>query len=57
MIADGLRVQIDILMPFQEESLAELNSKFLKQSQNPELKSPNRIKLQDLQQNISFFQN
>ena len=26
---DDCRVQIDILMPFQKESLAELNSKFL----------------------------
>ena len=37
MIADRLKVQVNILMPFQKESLAELNSKFL-----------NEVKIQDL---------
>ena len=37
MIADRLKVQVDILMPFQKESLAELNSKFL-----------NKVKIQNL---------
>ena len=37
MIVDRLKVQIDILMPFQKESPAELNSKFL-----------NKVKIQSL---------
>ena len=37
MIVDRLKVQVDILMPFQKESLAELNSKFL-----------NKVKIQSL---------
>ena len=37
MIADRLKVQIDILMPFQKKSPAELNSKFL-----------NKVKIQSL---------
>ena len=45
MIADRLKVQIDILMPFPKESPAELNSKFL-----------NKVKLQNLipQTNLNF---
>ena len=37
MIADRLKVQIYILMPFQKESPAKLNSKFL-----------NKVKIQNL---------
>ena len=51
MITDRLKVQVDISMPFQKESPVDLNSKFL----NPELNSPNRVKLQDLQQSKSFL--
>ena len=37
MITDRLKVQVDILMPFQKKSPAELNSKFL-----------NKVKIQNL---------
>ena len=37
MIADRLKVQVGILMPFQRKSPAELNSKFL-----------NKVKIQNL---------
>ena len=48
MITDRLKVQVDILMPFQKESSAELNSKFPNQRafQNS---IPLRVKFQNPQ--------
>ena len=54
MIVDRLKVQVDILMPFREESPAVLNSKFLNKVKIQNL-IPQRVKLQDPQQNKSFL--
>ena len=55
MIAGRVKVQIDILIPFQKKSPAYLNSKFLNEVQIQSLIPQTKLKLQDPQQNKSFL--
>ena len=55
MITDRLKVRINVLMPFQKESSAELYSKFLNKVKIQDLIPQTELKLQDPQQNKSFL--
>ena len=54
MITDKLKVQIDILMPFQKESPAVLNPKFLNEVQIQSLNPQTELNLRILSRTKAF---